>query len=266
MENQLEPSTSVEQFVSFLQTFILEATNTVEKFIDSDFAQNAIEISEELGQSLADTVKGLKLLKSVASIPTKLYLHKFEKFCKGLIEIPLEKRQHFMEVLGHQRFNQESYFILNSINRVEEEEKIPFFVKLLDARIDGRIDGNEYRRLTILVDRTMYTDLVYLEHHITADPVALCTDSDYGLVASGLLVTAGNEWVGDFVNKHNPTDTGIRFNYTASAKKLANILWGASCVDEPSNEGIITIQSITGEEISKMFEQAHTNNNMQEQQ
>lgn len=244
---------NVDQMISVLQTFFEEATDTVEELIDSDLAQDALIVGHEIGASLSDAIKGYKAIKAISSIPTKLYLYKFDKFCKGLYEIPIEKRQAFIQKLGHHKFNQESYFILNSINRIEEEEKIPFLVKLLDARTDGIIDADEYRRLTILVDRTMYSDLVYLQHHITSNPVALSTDSDYGLVASGLLVTAGNEWVGDYVNPHNPSDTGIRFNYTLAAKKLSQIIWGISCDLEPSNEGLVFLQTVSDEEIDSMF-------------
>lgn len=253
MDNQMDTTGNLEQMISFLQTFFEEATDTVEELMDSDLAQDALVIGQEIGASLSEAIKGYKAYKAISSIPTKLYLYKFDKFCKGIYEIPIEKRQAFIQKLGRHKFNQESYFILNSINRIEEEEKIPFLLKLLEARTDGIIDEGEYRRLTILVDRTMYNDLVYLEHHITADPVALSTDSDYGLVASGLLVTAGNEWVGDFVNPHDPSDTGIRFNYTLAAKKLAQIFWGISCDLEPSNSNLVFLQSISEEEVNDLF-------------
>lgn len=253
MDNHLEENMSVEQLIKFLATFAEEATDTVEEFLASDLVQDATTMATELGEALSDAVKGLKLLKSVASIPSKLYLRKFEKFCRGLTQIPLEKRQKYMKTLGREKFNRESVFILNVINRIEEEDKFPLLIKLLDARTEGTITSDEYRRLTVLVDRTLYSDLLYLEHNITANPVALHTDSDYGLVASGLLVTAGNEWISDFSNEGDPNDTGIRFNYTSSAKKLAQILFGVHCDNAPTNIGVVKMQAISEEEIDQMF-------------
>jgi len=239
MDNHLEESISVEQLINFLATFAEEATDTVEKFLASDLVQDATTMTTDLGASLSEAIKGLKLLKSVASIPSKLYLRKFEQFCRGLVQIPLEKRQRYMKTLGREKFNRESVFILNVINHIEEEDKLPLLIKLLDARIAGVLTSDEYRRLTILIDRTFYNDLLYLEHNITADPVALHTDSDYGLVASGLLVTAGNDWNDDFTNEDASTDTGIRFNFTLSAKKLTQILFGVYCDEKPTNKGIV---------------------------
>jgi len=252
MDNHLEESMSVEQLIDLLATFTEKATDTAEKFLASDLVQDVAIMTAELGEVLSDAVKGLKLLKSVASIPSKLYLRKFEKFCRGLVQIPLEKRQHYMKTLGREKFNHESVFILNVINRIEEEDKLPLLIKLIDARTEEIITSDEYRRLTILVDRTFYRDLLYLEHNVTADPVALRTDSDYGLVASGLLVTAGSEWINDFKNEENPSDTGIRFNYTSSAKKLAQILFGIYCDDSPTNKGVLTMQAISEKEIDQI--------------
>ena len=252
MDKYIEENAGIEQLSNLLTTFVEEATASVERFLASDFAQDATAITTELGENLGDAVKALKVLKSFASIPTKLYLRKFEQFCRGVYDIPLEKRQKFMKTLGRERFNQESVFILNVINRIEEEDKLPLLVKLLEARTEGIIDPAEYCRLTVLVDRTFYSDLLYLEHNITADPVALHTDSDYGLVASGLLVTAGNEWIGDFTNEEDPDDTGIRFNYTSSAKKLAQILFGVYCDDNPTNKGVVKMQAISKEEIDQI--------------
>ena len=49
-----------------------------------------------------------------------------------------------MKLLGKEKFNKESVFVLNVINRIEENEKIPLFLKILDAKMDGFIDDNEY--------------------------------------------------------------------------------------------------------------------------
>ena len=236
---------NVDQMISILQTFFEEATDVVEQLINSDFVEDAMAIGKDIGSELSNAIKGYRACKSIASIPTKMYMHKFERFCKGIYEIPIEKRQSYIQTLGRHKFNQESYFILNSINRIEEEEKIPLLVKLLEARTERIIDDIEYRRLTILVDRTLYSDLIYLKDHITSDPVALSSASDFGLVASGLLVTAGSQWVGDYVIEHDPTDTGIRFNYTSSAKKLAFILWNISCEETSTNNNIIYFDAIS---------------------
>ena len=234
----MQNTNHIEQLVNYLEVFTNEATDAVEKFLTADVVQDTAAMVTELGNALSDAIKGLKALKAIASIPSKLYLRKFEKFCRGLADIPLEKRQRYMKILGREKFTQESVFILNVINRIEEEDKLPLLIKLLDARSGEEINEEEYRRLTVMVDRTLYNDLLYLGQNITADPVALITDSDYGLAASGLLVTAGSNWV---TTGGLPNDTGSRFNYTSSAKKLAKICFSVHCDAAPTNVGVITI-------------------------
>lgn len=217
----MEENINIEQLVNWLNIFMTEATNTIENLLASEVIQGTIELSN----SLASAIDTLNTLKKIASIPSKLYLRKFEKFCRGLASIPLDKRKKYVKTLGREKFSQESVFILNVINRIEEEDKLPLLIKLLDARCGNEISAEEYRRLTVMVDRTLYSDLLYLKHSITDDPVELRTDSDYGLAASGLLVTAGSTWLTFEV----PTkDTGICFNYTLSAKKIAKICFNTT--------------------------------------
>lgn len=259
MEKSIDEIKEIEQLTEAFFVFVEEATDKVERFMGSDNVQDVVVMTEELGEKLSDAVKGLKIIKSVASIPTQLFIRKYEKFCRGLIQIPLEKRQRYIRILGAEMRKREGNFILNIINRLEEEEKIPFVLALLEAGMAEMISLDEYRRLAIMVDRTLYSDLLYLKNHITADPVMLQTESDYGLASSGLLVTAGNEWSEEL--EDDPDDTGIRFNYTPSAKKLAKILFDVECNDVPTNKGIVKLISSSDDEIDQMlkgigFEQA----------
>lgn len=178
----MEGNTNIEQLVNYFEVFTNEATDAVEKFWASEAVQDTVAIATELGYTY---------------------------------QIQLEKQQRYIKTLGQKKFVQESVFILNIINRIEEEDKFPLLIKLLDAQCGGDISEKEYRRLIVMVDRTLYSDLLYLGHSITADPVALRTDSDYGLANSGLLVTAGSDWL---TTEDLIDDTSIHFNYTLSAK------------------------------------------------
>lgn len=222
-----------------LEKFIGNAEKTICSFLDNEDIQEAVDCIEQIGESAADVVGAIKFIRRVASIPSNLFLNKFVRYCKGLTDIPLEKRQKYLRDLGKEKFNKEGAFTLNVIQKIEEEDKIPLLLKLLKAKMDHIIDDVEYRRLMILTDRTLYSDLLYLEGHITADPVALISESDYGLAASGLLVTAGNV----FIDEVSPEDNGLRFNYTLAAKKLAYIFFEVRCDFKPTNIGFITMAS-----------------------
>ena len=178
----LSETNYIDVLKDILETFMNEATDIAVQVMNSDIVQDGTEILSQVGEAVSGAIKSLKVAQKIASIPTALYMKKFERYCKGLTTIPLEKRQKYMKLLGKEKLNKESVFVLNVINRIEENEKIPLFLKILNAKMDGFIDDNEYHRLMILTDRTLYSDLLYLKDNITEDPVKLNSDSDYGLL------------------------------------------------------------------------------------
>lgn len=245
--NVLDETNYIDVLKDVLETFMNEATDIAVQVMNSDIVQDGTELLSQVGEAVSGAIKSLKAAQKIASIPTALYMKKFERYCKGLTTIPLEKRQKYMKLLGKEKFNKESVFVLNVINRIEENEKIPLFLRILDAKMDGFIDDNEYHRLMILTDRTLYSDLLYLKDNITEDPVKLNSDSDYGLASSGLLVTTGNEWIEGM----DDADNGVRFNYTLAAKKMAYIFFGVECDMKPSNKGITILVAASEEEVQK---------------
>lgn len=54
-------------------------------------------------------------------------------------------------------------FILNVINACEEEEKMDFLVKLTAAWMEEWLDDADYRRLSLMMERTPYNDMIYLK-------------------------------------------------------------------------------------------------------
>lgn len=78
----IENKTGIEELATLLTTFFEEGTRSAVEFLESDLVQDVKEVVGEVGLALENTIKTLKILKSVASIPTKLYLHKFERFCR----------------------------------------------------------------------------------------------------------------------------------------------------------------------------------------
>ena len=63
--------------------------------------------------------------------------------------------------------------VLNIINRIEENDKIDFLLRLLEGILDGEIDDITYRRLMVPVHRTLYSDLLYLKDHVTKKPIEI---------------------------------------------------------------------------------------------
>lgn len=182
---------SVNDLAETVSTFIVEGTNDIVNFFTSETMVEILEVSKDIGESLSKAFKVISIIQKSASIPDKLFMHKMEKYLKGLIEIPQDKRNKYLERVGKKSLNKDSIFILNMLNRIEESSKFDMLLKLFEAKMDQIIDDNMHTRLCLLVDRIMYADLLYLIENITDDSFFLTTNEHYGLYGSGWLVFVG---------------------------------------------------------------------------
>lgn len=213
---------NLETMLRILKGFMTDMETDLSAFLESDNLRDAKAIANIANESISETITLFKAIRNIASIPSQLFLHKFERYCKGLGNIPREKREKYIQILGKEKFNREGVFVLNIINRIEENDKIDFLLRLLESKLDGEIDDTTYRRLMVLVDRTLYSDLLYLKDHVTKRPIEIGEREEFGLVASGLISSDGLGW--ESVTAEQPTV--LLFRYTPAAQQLAEILFG----------------------------------------
>ena len=86
--------------------------------INCAFFENSLAVIRKIDDSAEGLSKIYKGIKAVASIPDRLFLRKFERLCLGIGKIPEKKRKKYVKKITHKKFNQESVFILDVINRV----------------------------------------------------------------------------------------------------------------------------------------------------
>ena len=98
--NVLDETNYIDVLKDVLETFMNEATDIAVQVMNSDIVQDGTEILSQVGEAVSGAIKSLKAAQKIASIPTALYMKKFERYCKGLTTIPLEKRQKYMKLLG----------------------------------------------------------------------------------------------------------------------------------------------------------------------
>ena len=214
----------LEIMLKMLRGFMQDMETKLSTFLASENLQDAKAITDIANENISETITLFKILRSISGIPTQLFLHKFERYCKGLGEIPREKRAAYVRKLGKEKFNREGVFILNVLNRIEENEKIDFMLRLLERRLDETLDDTTYRRLMVLIDRTLYTDLLYLKDHVTDRPIEISEAEEFGLVSSGLISSDGLGWVSDAAEQ----PTVLLFRYTPAAQQLTEILFGTT--------------------------------------
>lgn len=208
----------VDSISDALSTFIEQGTETVINVFTSNEAAVIWETVTEVSADLVKASKVITVIKKAASIPDKLFMNKMEKYCRGLIEIPANKREKYAAKVGKPGLNKDSVFILGVLNKIEELSKIKILLTLFEAKMDGLIDDETYRRLMLLVDRTMYSDLLYLKANITDDPIVIENDAEQGLLANGWLYYYGQTW------GTATEDSQLVYNYTNIAKQFCQLI------------------------------------------
>lgn len=209
----------VNSIADTLSTLIEQGTDIVMTFLASDEITNAIETAKEIGEDLSKAVKVVAIIRKAASIPDKLFMRKIERYCAGLSTIPLAKREKYAKRVGKKSLNEDTVFILGVLNRTEELSKAVFFVRLFEAKMDEKIDDQTYRRLMLQVDRTMFSDILYLNDHVCDGEVKIKTVEEENLLAMGWLIYAGIGW-------GNATEEGGNiYAYTQIAKQFCKIVF-----------------------------------------
>ena len=156
---------AIDNFINIIKNIYQGSNEALDTLLKKDDFQPIIDIvisSEGVLKSATDIVSELRLLKEVIDIPTKLFMRKFERYCRGLTEIPIEKRTYYLEKVGKESFNQDSIFILEVLNKIEESEKINIMLSLLKAKFDEIND--DYTELKNVEDNKQpYIDELFIK-------------------------------------------------------------------------------------------------------
>ncbi len=227
---------SIEEIEAILKSVFEEATNRCITFVESDEIQTTFYIANEVGDNLAKNLNSLKFLLSVASIPSRLFLNKFIRFCKGVIDIPIEKRKKYIEKIGKKKFNKESVFVLNVINRIEELNKLEVFLKILEARLVDKISDEDFHRYTMMVDNTPLSDINYMKNNLKNDSFFLETIQDESLLNYGWLKYIGDSWL----EPEDQRDSACLYSYSLLAKDFCKKVFGLEANDEMVNGPIMS--------------------------
>ena len=201
-----------------ISTIVEQGTDAVMDFFTSPSVALVWETTTEIGAELAKASKVITIIRKSASIPDKLFMKKLEKYCQGLVDIPVKKREKYIAKVGKGGLNKDSVFILGVLNKIEELSKIKILVSLFEYKMDGIIDDETYRRLMLMVDRTMYSDLLYLKSNITDESIVIENDAEQGLLGNGWLSYDGETW-------GTATEDGnFIYRYTNIAKKFCKLI------------------------------------------
>lgn len=220
------------------------------ELLDEEKTKEAMDIvstSVDVLYDVSDAVGALKVLKKITDIPTLFFKRKFERYCRGIDDIPIDERESYLRKVGKKSFNKDSAFILEIINRIEEEDKIDILLKLLEAKIYGEIDNVTYRRLVLMASHTLYNDLIYLKQDIRSDNFIITTDEQEGLLGNGWIRNLGAGFLSD-----NDRESKTLFAYNRIAKQFCKIVFFSDIeVVPPNDTGIVSLA--TSQDIADMW-------------
>ena len=209
----------VDSVIDSLSTLIEQGSEKIVAFISSDDFPDLLAEIKELGAELSKAIKVVKIIRKSASIPDKLFMHKMERYCAGLVSIPSSKREKYAAKVGEKSLNKDSVFILGVLNKIEELSKIDILVRLFEAKMDEEIDDQTYRRMMLQVDRTMYSDILFLKDNICDDLIKIASVEEENLLATGWLIFAG-------IGIGTATEEGGNlYSYTQTAKQFCNVVF-----------------------------------------
>ena len=209
----------VDSVIDSLSTLIEQGSEKIVAFISSDDFSDLLAEIKELGAELSKAIKVVKIIRKSASIPDKLFMHKMERYCAGLVSIPSSKREKYAARVGKKSLNKDSVFIPGVLNKIEELSKIDILVRLFEAKMDEEIDDQTYRRMMLQVDRTMYSDILFLKDNICDDLIKIASVEEENLLATGWLIFAG-------IGIGTATEEGGNlYSYTQTAKQFCNVVF-----------------------------------------
>ena len=136
----------------------------------------------------------IKFIKTVMSIPDMLLMRKIERFCRGLQSLTKEESEKYVTNIEKLSSQREHVFLLNVLNKIEEEEKLDILASVFAARVSGVLDHKGYRRLALMVESSMYDDLNFLIKRHGDGPVELEDAEAIGLLSEGWLQYGGQTW------------------------------------------------------------------------
>lgn len=201
-----------DQLVSTFEIVVKGITDNKRALFDNEILEDVVTLAGQVAETLEGAVKIINTAKLVSSIPSKLFLLKVERYCRLCAEIPIDKRNKYIEKIGSKEFNKESVRILNIINRIDEMKKIDIMVKIYAARVNEEIDYPTFFRLLKIVDIALYEDLLYMKDNFTEEVIDVQNGYEEGLIQSGLLIGGGPFW--NAIGK---------YTYSSSAKLIKDI-------------------------------------------
>lgn len=153
----------------------MENNNLVESMRESILDDNISKIdSGSINDLLSKGLKSVSdinlpivgcIIKISTSISDTMFMKKCLKFLKGISDIPKEDRYEFIGDLSARNQENAAELILSIINKLDHPQKIELICKLFKARVFKEISIDDFIRLSFMIEKCPYIDLLYLREY-----------------------------------------------------------------------------------------------------
>lgn len=204
----------------------MENNNLVDSMRESILNDNISKIDSDSINDLLS--KGLQSVRDInipivgciiqisTSISDTMFMKKCLKFLKGISDIPKEKRYEFIGDLSVRNQEDAAELILSIINKLDHPQKIELICKLFKAKVFDEISIDDFIRLSFMIEKCPYIDLLYLREYEKPNYIPGSTEllSSAGLIEKTIYDFGGAE--GGGCDKYSLTNLGkilLRLSY-----------------------------------------------------
>lgn len=192
-------------------------TSMKQSILKENFGDISIDLAESFIDNLMNdetvsvVIKEIPIIKSIYAVGKtilglrqKSFTRKLLKFLCYTEDIPIEKREEFINSLDEKTEKKASEIILQVLDNLDHDKKVEYFANLMKAKINGHISIETFLRLSKVLQDVFYFDLIKLVNYRKDTPDrGLSTES---LLSVGLIyqsvIDGGSFSDGKLVHKH----------------------------------------------------------------
>lgn len=128
----------------------------------------SLVLSDEIKEDISDKLPILKYRGIYKSIRDAFFFNKFCKFLEGVSQVPLEARENFVRDRPDDELKQDGNYLINYIDRLDDEAKPKLAGGLYSKYILGLISKDELLRFNYILNNIFVLDLLELKDSLTS--------------------------------------------------------------------------------------------------
>ena len=156
---------------------VINIADIVSKGFDAEIKVSEI-LSDDIGKLTKESVvAALNLIPVVGGVAAQIaqsvmefqqadFFRKFIIFLYGIQDISLPEREKFGEEIENAAKDNSGSVLAGMISRIDNINKSLVLANLIKAKVDGKIDVDDFFRLSVAVERIPYTDFKYLKEFV----------------------------------------------------------------------------------------------------